>query len=233
MPRKPKPGMAWLHNIELSENAIQALEEYCQNTGASRRDALEYALSSLPTFTGILEIPSWADKIQKFIDNKQPFILNYRDASDRAFSWTVRYAEFKFREKRNYLEFWAEETQNNQDIEPLRHNWCVRLDRIVSVEIDPTNGEWREGLDTVEVEFCLYNGLSYAYAKETNGVKPDDLSSERLDANTKKIVRRINNTFWFIREVVRYLDDCQVLSPPSIREMVLEKATRLINRYRR
>jgi predicted DNA-binding transcriptional regulator YafY len=232
MPRDAKPGMAWLHNIELRQEFLESLEMYCRNTGATRKDALEYALSHLPTFQGTPDLPVWAAQIQEqFIERKRPFILNYRDASDRAFSWTVRYAEFVTHEKRSYLDFWADEQEDNQDIEPLSHNWCIRLDRIVSVDPVPSGGEWRQGLDTVEVEFHLYKGLSYAYAKETQGLKKGDIVSIRLDADTRRVVRRISNTFWFIREIARYVDDCQVIAPDSVRSLILDKAQRLVGRY--
>ncbi len=232
MPREAKPGMAWLHNIELKQEFIEALEGYCQNTGATRKEALEYALSSLPTYQGVPELPGWAAKIkEQFIDTKTPFILNYRDSSDRSFAWTVRYAEFTTHEKRVYLDFWAEETEANQDIEPLQHNWSVRLDRVVSIEPVPAGGEWRDGLDTLDVEFHLLGGLSYAYAKETAGLKPGDVESTRLDADTRRVVRRISNTFWFIREVACHLNDCRVLKPDSVRKLVLRKARQMIENH--
>ncbi len=232
MPRTPKPGMAWLHNVELSNEAIAAFDDYCQLTGKSRRDALEYVLSALPTFNGALDPPAWAGQIQEFIDNKQSFILNYLDSRDRSFSWTIRFAEFTVREGRNYLEFWAEETAENQDIEPLRHNWCVRLDRIVSVDPVPLlDDNWRESLDYVDVKFLLFGGLSYAYAKDTGGFKFEDLVSERLDENSKRVVRRITNTFWFMREVVPYADDCKIVSPSSVVSLMKSKIDRLVALY--
>jgi hypothetical protein len=221
--------MAWLHNIEVKREYIEALETYCQNTGANRREALEFALSHLPTFGGLPELPGWAAQIQEgFIAQSRPFALNYRDASDRTFGWTVRYAQFTTYEKRVYLDFWADETEGNQDIEPLRHNWSVRLDRVVSIDPIPVEGEWRLGLDTIDVEFYLYGGLSYAYAKETGGLKPDDIATERLDANTRKVTRRISNTFWFVREIACYWDDCRVIRPDSVRAMVLAKGRKML-----
>lgn len=224
--------MAWLHNIEVKFEMVEALELYCRNTGASRREAMEYALSSLPTYHGTLELPGWAEKIQQsFIEQRQPFVLNYRDASDRFFQWTICYAEFATHEGNLYLDFWSQETQGNLDIEPLQHNWSVRLDRIISVETVPAIGEWLPKLDAIEVEFHLYGALSYNYAKESGNQKPDDILSDRLDANTRKVVRRVTSTFWFMREIFAYSDDCQVISPASVIRMILAKTQKLINRY--
>lgn len=226
-----KPGIRC--NIELKQDIVQALEVYCQNTGATRKEALEYALSHLPTFNGVLELPGWAHQLQEqFIDPKHPFVLNYRDAADASFAWTVRYLEFAVHERRTYLDFWADETAHNQDIEPLRHNWSVRLDRIVSVEPVLAAGQWKDGgLDTVEVEFLLFGGLSYAYAKETAWKKPGDFISERLDSDTRRVKRRISNTFWFLREIVAYLDAVKIVAPDEVRQLLVDKVHQLLVRY--
>lgn len=232
MPREAKPGMAWLHNIELTRELVLALDSYCTDYGVTRKEALEYALSHLPTFNAVLELPGWARRIQEeFIEPKLPFILNYRDAADASFSWTVRYLEFAVHEKRTYLDFWADETAHNQDIEPLRHNWSVRLDRIVSVEPVLASGLWRDALDTVDVEFLLFGGLSYAYAKETGWKKPGDFLSERIDSETRRVKRKVSNTFWFLREIVPYLDSAKILSPDAVRQVLLDKVHQLLARY--
>lgn len=233
MPREAREGMAWLHNVEVREEFIAALDLYIQNTGATRKEAIEWALGQLPTYKGAIELPGWAEQIKtQFIDKQQPFALNYRDSSDRTFSWTIQYAEFTTHEKRTYMDFWANETEQNQDLEPLQHNWCVRLDRIVSVEPVPASGEWRDRLDTIDIEFHLYNGLSYAYSKETNGFKAGDIVSERLDANTRRVVRKVSSTFWFLREISAYLGDCLIISPSDVRQLVLAKAQKWLEKYK-
>lgn len=167
------------------------------------------------------------DQISDFISQQQPFHLAYQDAAGRLRTYTVRYAQISYREKRNYLECWCEETEGNQDLPELQHNWTLRLDRINDAGLVPINGSWRSGLDTVEVKFDLLGGLAHAYQQRSNDAIVEWVSA---DPSVKRVVRHISNSFWFFREILPYGKDCVVRQPGSIRQKVkahLEAACKL------
>lgn len=158
-------------------------------------------------------------QISDFISERQPFHLSYQDAAGRVWTYTVRYAQISYREKRNYLECWCEETEGNQDLPELQHNWSLRLDRINDAGLVPIDGEWRGELDTVDVNFELFGGLAYGYREREADIEVEPFGVEPY---CKRVVRRISNTFWFIREILPYGKDCVVLKPKAIRQKVKE-----------
>lgn len=169
----------------------------------------------------------WLVQLEEYVNQKRSFQLSYQDAAGRSWTYTVRYAQISFREKRNYLECWCEQTQGNQDLPQLHHNWTLRLDRIIDAGIVPIDGEWRSGLDEIEVEFQLFGNLAHAYAQRDLDVAVEWLS---VEPPIKQVSRRMNNTFWFIREILPYGKDCVVLEPEAIRHKVkthLEAACKL------
>jgi len=170
------------------------------------------------------------EQAMEFIDRQQPFRIAYIDAQVRAWSFTVRYAQRIYREKKYYLECWCEETQGNYDLRELQHNWSLRFDRISDAKLLPIEGEWRPlGLDTQEVEFALLRGLAHAYTPRT----ADTSDCTQSDADTPKrvIKRNITNTFWFIREVLPYGQDCVVISPNIVRERITGELKAALENY--
>lgn len=167
-------------------------------------------------------------QINTFISQQQPFQLSYVDAAGRIWTYTVRTAQITFREKRNYLECWCEETEGNQDLTELRHNWSLRLDRIVDAAIVPIDGEWQARLDSIEVEFELSGGLAHAYQQRDNDITVEWLSA---DPPVKRVQRQINNTFWFIREILPYGKDCIVVSPDSVQSRISNELMAAVNNY--
>lgn len=176
------------------------------------RAEIERFLENLP--------PAWRIEIDSYIRRHQPFQLTYQDAAERLWNFTVRHAKITPHEKRQYLDCWCEETQGNQDIPELVHNWCLRLDRIQDAAIAPIEGQWLPDLAQIEVEMNLLRGLAFAYH-----AKPEDIANDWLEdtARIRRIVRRVSNTFWFIREVMQYTPDCVIVSPESVREQVKQK----------
>jgi len=172
---------------------------------------------------------SAAASILRLIIYRTPFRLSYVDAAGRPFVFTARYAEVVEREHRNYLECWCDETEMNQDLPELQHNWCLRFDRIPEegASITPLEPEtWREDMATIPVQFELYGGLAHAYALR---------ASDRLDnwdGKVKTVTRNITSTFWFVREIIRYGKDCKVLSPDGVRERLVEQLEGAIAHYR-
>ncbi|MCT7955834.1 helix-turn-helix transcriptional regulator [Laspinema palackyanum] len=168
---------------------------------------------------------AWRLRAEEQIQNQQTFRLFYRNAQDSELEYTVRYAQVTFREKRFYLEIWCEETEDipNTDFPELIHNRCLRLDRIK--EIQPIAGEWRNGLDFIEVYLHFYEGLVKAYESKGN-----DISNEVI-GEVRQVVRRVSNPFWLIREILPYGNKCQVVAPQAIRDRVKEEIHAIYQRY--
>lgn len=172
--------------------------------------------------------PAWRLEIDRYIKRQQPFELFYQDATGTPWQFTVRHAQIVPHETRDYLDCWCEETEGNLDIEELQHNWCLRLDRIPEATVKPVAGEWRSDFDRVTVEMHLFNGLAFAYK-----VKLEDRESEWLPdkPKVKRVLRSIYNTFWFIREVLRYGEDCAVIGPEKVRQKIKEKVAATYQHY--
>ncbi|MDB9475304.1 WYL domain-containing protein [Dolichospermum circinale] len=172
--------------------------------------------------------PSWRLQVDHYILRQQPFQLAYQDAAERVFNFTVRYAKIRPHEKRQYLDCWCEETEGNLDIPELKHNWCFRLDGINEASVTEITQKWLNGLDQIDVEIHLLNRLAFAYQP-----KPEDKIVEWIpeQPQVKKVIRRISNTFWFIREIMQYSSDCIVVSPEDVRSRIKESLVKLCQNY--
>jgi len=166
---------------------------------------------------------SWRRVIDQQIKAKQPFLLLYKDSQHKQMQFTVRYGEIRFWEKRFYLEAWCEETEGSLNLPELIHNRCFRLDRIINVF--PTSGNWQDRLEYIEVQLQILGRLVKAYEP-----KPDDITNEVKD-DARYIVRHVSNTFWFIREILRYGEECIVLSPASVQNQLIDKLKKLCEHY--
>lgn len=183
------------------------------------------------------EIQSWADQpsapwridLDRCIHLQRPFCLTYQDAANRLWNFTIRHALIERHEDRQYLDCWCDETEGNQDIQTLQHNWSFRLDRIPEAAmISRAEGHWQPELSYIEVEFHLLNGLAFAYHSKTDA----DRAIEWLpDDQIKRVVRRIRSTFWFFREVRRYGADCIVIGPEEVRDRFARDAIEMASRY--
>ena len=173
-------------------------------------------------------LPSWRLQIDHYILRQQPFQLAYQDASERVFNFTVRYAKIRPHEKRLYLDCWCEETEGNLDIPELKHNWCFRLDGINEASVTEITQKWLNDLDQIDVEMHLLNRLAFAYQP-----KPEDKIVEWIpdQPQVKKVIRRISNTFWFIREIMQYSSECIVVSPEDVRSRIKESLIKLCQNY--
>lgn len=131
-------------NHDWSQARINALEQARQilidigkeeDAIAIAQLLLERAEPNLPLKHEIqrfLEAPlsPWRTKLEQCIKRNHPFQISYQDASERIWHFTIRYAEIASHENRQYLDCWVEQTDGNQDIKQLQHNWSLRLDRI-------------------------------------------------------------------------------------------------------
>ncbi|MBV9388700.1 MAG: WYL domain-containing protein [Chroococcidiopsidaceae cyanobacterium CP_BM_ER_R8_30] len=178
-----------------------------------------------------LETPvvPWRLEIDQYIRCQQPFQLTYRDAADRPWTFTIRHARIALYERRQYLDCWCEETASNQDLPELHHNWSLRLDRIPDAALGTVRGQWHRSLDTVEVEIHLLRGLAFAYES-----KPGDIANTWLPGSNppiRQVIRKVSNTFWFLREVLQYGEDCVIVSPENVRERFKQKLRSLNELY--
>jgi predicted DNA-binding transcriptional regulator YafY len=169
---------------------------------------------------------AWRIQAEEYINEKQPFLVLYRNPKGENLAYTVRYAEISFEEKRFYLEIWCEETDDikNPDYPELIHNRCLRFDRIQSIV--PTDGQWRqEGLDYLKVYLHFYRGMVKAYDPRAR-----DISNEVV-GDIRQVVRNVSNPFWLMREVSRYWEDCVIVSPDSVRDRFRQKLIALCGQY--
>jgi WYL domain len=204
---------------QIAETIAQLLLERGELSDPMRREIDRYLETPL--------IP-WRQEIDRYILRQQPFQLAYRDAVDRPWVFTIRYAKVTPHEQRQYLDCWCEQTDGNQDIPELAHNWCLRLDRIPEAAITPIAGQWNPSLDAVEVEMNFYRGLAFAYQ-----AKPEDIFNEwrTHPSEVRRVLRRVTSTFWFVREVFRYGEECQVVAPASVRSLIRQKVQALVELY--
>ncbi len=166
---------------------------------------------------------AWRLYVDQQIARKQPFHVIYGNSQGQEMEYTAHYAELCFYEKRYYLQIWCDQTEDSQDLPGLRHNRCLRLDRIK--KILPKSGEWRGCLDSTEVYLHFKKGLVKAYEP-----KPDDLKDEFL-GEIRQVVRRVVNPFWLIREVFRYGPDCEIVAPDAVRQRFKQEVTKLYQLY--
>jgi hypothetical protein len=171
----------------------------------------------------------WRVEIERYILRQQPFQLSYQDAAERVWRFTIHYAEIAIHEDRQYLDCWCEETEGNQDLAELQHNWCLRLDRIADAAVSPVTGQWRRGLATIPVELHLFRGLAFAYRSKSAIDEVNEWATEF--PQVRRVVRRVSSSFWLIREVLRYGKDCEVVSPEVVRDRLKQELEPLCRLY--
>ncbi|MFW6367992.1 MAG: helix-turn-helix transcriptional regulator [Halothece sp.] len=170
--------------------------------------------------------PTWRQTIDRLIAQQQPFRLTYQDATERPFTFHVLHGQIMHLEKREYLVCYCQESEPNEDIEPLSHNWTLRLDRIQEAAVTEINQRWAKDLARVAVTFKLYGRLAFGYT-----VKPDDDFVGELEGDSRRIIRKIFNTFWFFRDIAKYWEQCEIIEPQSVRDRALKKIIQLAQRY--
>ena len=164
--------------------------------------------------------PAWRQKIDNLIRRQQPFQLSYRDAAERQWTYTVLHAQIMPIEKREYLVCRCSESEGNRDVEELRHNWSLRLDRIQDAAVISIDKVWMSDLERLAVEFQVYRGLALSYQRKLDDTFVSEIEGQ---PSTRKVVRNIFSSFWFLREIAPYYEDCQVISPNSIRQRIQQK----------
>ncbi|MCU0527496.1 MAG: WYL domain-containing protein [Elainella sp. Prado103] len=168
-------------------------------------------------------LEGWRIQVDQFIQQQQPFHLVYRNAQGTLLEYSVRYAEIIFYEKRYYLQIWCDQTEDSQDFPELRHNRCLRLDRIQAVF--PLPGAWRGQCDSMQVQFHLTGGLIRAYEP-----KDTDLQ-DTIIGEIRQIVRTVVNPFWLMREIRRYGSECVIQSPVALRDRFRQDLLDMLAQY--
>jgi predicted DNA-binding transcriptional regulator YafY len=172
-------------------------------------------------------IAAWREQIDQFIAQKQPFRVSYRNSQGQLLELNARHAEVHFQEKRFYLQIWCEETadveNDNSDVPELWHNRCLRFDRIHA--LDPIAGEWRGKLDTIKVYLQFKGWLANAYEP-----KPGD-EENLVIGDVRQVTRQVTNTFWLIREISRYWEDCEIVAPSALRDRFKQNLLVILEQY--
>ncbi|NJM66011.1 MAG: WYL domain-containing protein [Acaryochloris sp. RU_4_1] len=172
----------------------------------------------------------WRIRLDHYIQQRQPFQLTYQDAAERLWQFTVHHATIVIHEDRQYLDCWCAETIENQDLEPLTHNWSLRLDRIpAGTAIQPVAGMWRSQLDQIPVEFHLLRGLAFAYHTKTAADTHNEWHPDQ--PQVRRVIRNVTSTFWFFREIRRYGADCVLVGPKEVRERFTQDVRALYQQY--
>jgi hypothetical protein len=216
-------AMLCLHDRADSKNA-QIIAELLL-----KRSELKNPLRrEIESFQKTLQKPNWRQRLDQFIDQKQPFQLAYQDAAGRIWTFHIQHAEIVPRDRREYLECWCQETEGNADLPQLQHNWSLRLDRINDASLSPLQTKWHPSLDLLTVELNLYNGLAFAYEPKPNDIYSDWIAEQ---PQVKRVLRDVSSTFWLFRELLPYGEDSLIISPPELRERFISKLKRLSERY--
>lgn len=171
----------------------------------------------------------WRRDIEASMRRQRPFSLTYQDTTGEIRNFSIRYAKIITFEEREYLTCWCDQTTANQDLPELAHNWVLRLDRIPEeTVIGPLAGPWQPELAFIDVEIHLLGRLALAYRSKTGR----DLANEwDPDRQIRRVVRRINHSFWLLREVRRYGPDCLIHSPPALRNLMVMDLKHTLQAY--
>lgn len=168
-------------------------------------------------------LESWRIQVDRYIEQKQPFHLVYCNSQGQPLEYTVRHAEVIFYEKRYYLQIWCDEVDDSTDLPELKHNRCLRFDRIQGLLLGEE--KWRGRFDTIQVQLNFTGGLIRAYEPKNEDIKDEIIHGIR------QVTRNVVNPFWLIREVRRYGSECVIVSPEAIRERFKQELLDMLKKY--
>lgn len=168
-------------------------------------------------------IETWRKILREQIQKKQPFLLLYLNLQGEEETFTVRWAEIKFFKNEFYLMTWCEETTESEEILALVHNRCFHLDRIIN--IFSINKIWQKNPDFVLVQLHFFKHWVKNYQE-----RGDDIE-DRVNDRIRQVTRKVINTFWLVQEVFKYGEDCEIVSPDSVRERMKLKIQMMTRHY--
>lgn len=152
------------------------------------------------------------DRFGALEEAETTFRVGYRHSSNNEpRDYHAHFGKIVVHEKRLYLDAWVEEKDDLQ-ASAIAHNRSFRLDRVES--LTPTEGEWRNGLDTLDVQFELRGALVRRQCRA-------DEQWQRV-GESLIVIRPITSAFWFLREILPYGAECVVLEPEEVRSQVKE-----------
>lgn len=75
----------------------------------------------------------------------------------------------------------------------------------------------------------LFNSLAFAYRSKTS----QDIENELVPEipPIRRVVRKTTSIFGFFREILRYGEDCLIVSPDSVQTYFQNKIMRLFQNY--
>jgi len=229
-------------NHDWSQQRIQALErartalidagqlEQAQQIAQLLLERSELSEPLRAQIERFLEVPqpAWRQKLEHCIQRQQPFRLTYRDATERLWYYTVLFARIAPIERREYLLCRCAESEGNEEVEGLQHNWTLRLDRIEEAAVTPLEQPWHGDLERITVAFDLYGRLAFNYEP-----KPEDTAVGELEGDppSRRVTRDTFSTFWLFRELAQYLDSCVIISPEAARSRFRARLQALCRHY--
>ena len=173
-------------------------------------------------------LDKWRLVVDEYIKNKQPFEILYINSQGQELIFNVHFAQIDFHEKRFYLNIWCEETEDvseeNQKYFPeLLHNRCLRFDRIQG--IIPKSGEWRGSLDYIQVHLQFTGWMIKAYQP-----REEDVENAR-NGEFRKVIRKVFNPFWLVREVKGYGTNCEIIATEGLRNYYRQELIKMCQQY--
>ena len=173
-------------------------------------------------------LDKWRLVVNEHIKNKQPFEIFYTNSQKQQLIFNVHFAQINFFEKHFYLHIWCNETndisENDKKYFPeLIHNRCLRFDRIQG--IIPKSEEWRESLDYIQVHLHFTGWMIKAYQP-----REDDLE-DVVDGESRKVIRKVFNPFWLVREVKGYGTNCEIIAPQGLRNYYRQELIKMCQQY--
>lgn len=226
--------------FELTKNQERALESAVKLLIDSSNLEFANTIVELLLERGNLETPmrnqlinqilhdfeGWRKAIDFHLSEQKPFLLHYQNSQGEQELLNVCYGEIRFREKRYYLEAWCEETLPEPEIPELTHNRCFRLDERIK-NILKSNSRWRkEGLDFIPVQLHFYGGMIKAYERKLEDIDVEEKEDKLV------VIRKVDNPFWFVREILPYGKNCEIISPEKVRDRYIEQLKNIVELYK-
>jgi hypothetical protein len=192
--------------------------------GSDREPALKKRLLRLPT----TEVEASLDDL---IRNRLPFrMIDYQDIMNKLWSFDCYWADWwDSGDGVLRLRCWCQQTENNEDILPLRHNWNFVPARSPNLSVLPLDGQWREeGLEQVESELLFFGGMAKAYKSH-----PDDLYTQLIDFQGETVLsvhRQVWSSFWLFKFLSRYIDSVAIAQPTDLALLWRNKLVNIIQK---
>ena len=175
-----------------------------------------------------IHLNKWRLVVDEYIENKQPFEILYTNSQEQQLIFNVHFAQINFHKKRFYLNIWCDETDDISDKDKkyfieLIHNRCLRFDRVTG--IIPKSGEWRGSLEYIQVHLQFTGGMIKAYQPREDDI--DDV----VDGEFRKVIRKVFNPFWLVREIRGYGTNCEIIAPQGLRNYYRQELIKMCQQY--